>query len=439
VLLGVTDDPRHQARHPLTWAPAAGPLLAVGMPGSGCTTVLRRIATELTNRVEPADVYVIGRPEEWHDLPTAGRLAPIIDVEDGDRLARLVELLDGPDRGDTDRVVLIDGVRPALETCERVGGVALADRLLRSIGERRPGAAFAVTADRVGAMPGALLAVSRQVLVLHLPDPYDAAAFGIGPIARRAPIAGRAVEVATGLEAQIAQPAMGCAAPRPDESPPDPLAGLPARVTLPAANRRWDEGTALTLTVGLADRPRGLVSIALDAGAAVLVAGPDGSGRTATLACIGAAGLGAGATVLATGPERSALRDHPSTERSWCALAELDAAIHAHDHAASAPLLVLVDDADLVEDDVVALVSSARHASLAVAASTERLRHRFGHWTEPLRRGRWGIALRPARGDGELWCTTLPASPTTAWPPGRAYLLDHGRPRVIQVGQAVQP
>jgi S-DNA-T family DNA segregation ATPase FtsK/SpoIIIE len=104
---------------------------------------------------------------------------------------------------------------------------------------------------------------------------------------------------------------------------------------------------------------------------------------------------------------------------------------------ASRPQLVLVDDADLVDDGglLASLIQSmARGAHVVAAVRTDALRSGYGHWTRELRRSRLGIALAPQPEDGDLFGATFPRRMLPPNRPGCGLLVIDGRPVTVQVG-----
>jgi S-DNA-T family DNA segregation ATPase FtsK/SpoIIIE len=116
------------------------------------------------------------------------------------------------------------------------------------------------------------------------------------------------------------------------------------------------------------------------------------------------------------------------------ALADLVDGLLGHD----APAVVLVDDADAVDDPDGALVRLLRdrseHVHVVAAAAPDRVLSDYGHWTRELRRSRIGLALRPlAERDGELWHVSLPRHAPSPFGPGRGYLVHPDDVELVQV------
>ncbi len=156
--------------------------------------------------------------------------------------------------------------------------------------------------------------------------------------------------------------------------------------------------------------------------------GPARSGRTNTLAVIGRT-IGTDAVVV--GPPDSELAHRLGTDA--VAPGAVDGGL---DPAAA---VLLVDDADRVEDPagvLAALLERRDGVRLIAAASADRIRTRYGHWSAELRGCRTGLILRPGPLDGDLLGVTLPPRLDLPNLPGRGLLIADGRARVAQVALA---
>jgi S-DNA-T family DNA segregation ATPase FtsK/SpoIIIE len=309
------------------------------------------------------------------------------------------------------------------------------DELIDTLTARRPDVSVALAADRISAMPGALSATTPCKLLFRLPDPFDYASFGVRPGDPRRWPPGRAFDAATGLEVQVARSTLPDVIPPPGPGPrPDPIAVLARDLRLAdlkSPRHRNPSGDRLVLPLGQLDEPRSTATIDLGPGDHLLVAGPDGSGRSTTLATL-AATAAAGAEVLVSGPPRSALAGHAATRDRWVPLDRLH---HEVQRCGGRRTLVLLDDADLLDDRsgmLAGLLDRDPDVHVAVAAHAGRLRASYGHWTSPLRLARLGLALCPGPYDGELWATTLRP---IGGAPGRGQLVCHGRPTLVQVAR----
>jgi S-DNA-T family DNA segregation ATPase FtsK/SpoIIIE len=145
------------------------------------------------------------------------------------------------------------------------------------------------------------------------------------------------------------------------------------------------------------------------------------------------------ALVVAVAGARSPLRAGPAIERVVApeALEDAVSAVVAH----TGPALLLVDDAEQVDDRAGALASliahPPAHAHVVAAGRSEVLRTAYQHWTRAIRRSRAGLLLAPnADLDGELLGQVLPRRAPVALGPGRGWLVDGSDLVVVQVANA---
>ncbi len=291
------------------------------------------------------------------------------------------------------------------------------------------------TIDRPGAVPAAVASGFTQRWILRLADPSDARAFGVPPALITSAPPGRGVRVEDGLEIQIARPpeastgGTGAAV----VGGPVPIGVLPAVVdvaTLPAPD---GSGRRLILPVGIGDRSLGPAALVVHAGDHVLVTGRPRTGRTSALALLAdrwrAAAMPGPVAVVAFRP-------------SWLGdVADGGVVTGAGELAALAslggPALVLVDDAERVDDDgtLRALLTESVPGVLVVAAGhPDALRSQYGHWTQLVRRSRLGVLLQPdADVDGALLGAVLPRRSSVGPQPGRGYLVVDGRAELVQL------
>jgi DNA segregation ATPase FtsK/SpoIIIE, S-DNA-T family len=108
------------------------------------------------------------------------------------------------------------------------------------------------------------------------------------------------------------------------------------------------------------------------------------------------------------------------------------------------PTLVVVDDAESVDDDrnVLNELVSVHGADVTVVAAgrAEVLRGLFNHWTKTLRRSKLGVLLRPNPDlDGELLGVALPRRTAVAMTVGRGYLVNSGEYELVQVAEPSAP
>ncbi len=102
------------------------------------------------------------------------------------------------------------------------------------------------------------------------------------------------------------------------------------------------------------------------------------------------------------------------------------------------PILVVVDDADRVDDhdgELAAIVAGRRPGvTIAAAARLEAVRVAYGHWVREVTRSRCGLIMTAAgEVDGELLGVTLPRRPVIPARPGLAWVIDGRGHRLVQV------
>ena len=102
------------------------------------------------------------------------------------------------------------------------------------------------------------------------------------------------------------------------------------------------------------------------------------------------------------------------------------------------PILVVVDDADQVDDpdgELAAIVAGRRPGvTIAAAARLEAVRVAYGHWVREVTRSRCGLIMTaPGEVDGELLGVTLPRRTIVPARPGLAWLIDGRGHRLVQV------
>jgi hypothetical protein len=103
------------------------------------------------------------------------------------------------------------------------------------------------------------------------------------------------------------------------------------------------------------------------------------------------------------------------------------------------PSVLLVDDADLLDDGgvLLPLLQPGRRGLHVVAAGRgDRLRGLFRHWTIEVRRARLGVLLRADESDGDLLGVRLPRRTLTPWAPGRGWLVRDDEIELCQLARA---
>ncbi len=318
------------------------------------------------------------------------------------------------------------------------------------------GAACAVDAvlavGQPSAVPPTVLARCPRRWIHHLVDRHEALAWGFQATDVPPAVAGR-VAISAGLHAQLLRPVsprahLAVAGREPPPTGPRPIEVLAAHVAATSIGRGRDDGRGgLLLPIGLAFDTGEAIDLEVPDGEHVLVLGPARSGRSTALWRIVEAWRTARpagwAAVLAPRPRAGG---PPPTHR------DLD---HLFDDLpTTGPVLVAVDDAELVDGDadggrhggrgdrgrpsgLGALVAARRSGLLVVAAGKpDALRQAYGHWTTVVRRSRLGVVLSAGSElDGDLLGATLPRRRPIAARPGLAWLVCNGEVHLAQIAR----
>ncbi len=455
--LGWVDEPDRQRVSSFSWRPDLGPLLGVGLQGSGPRTLASTVTLAAADQWGSAcHIHVIDGGTGTL-LPLAG-LAPVgavVTAPQIERQRRLVEALaeelarrrDGRSTGARRRLLVVHGVTGLQQRWEESGHDRLWGQLLELVAEGTAAGMHVCCTAETSSVPHRLVGACEQRIVFRLGDRGDHAAFGIPTRAVPDLVTDRGlVPLGSGDAAlvQVARPTDGVAAAvarlsahhhAPDPADEPGFVGvLPQCVTAAELTRRADLPTAgsgrlaggLVLPVGVADQGLQVAELELAPGSHGLIAGPPRSGRTTAVATLAVA---AGAHhpevhVVVVGAATDELP--PTVEVVDAGSARL-AELAGH----PGPLLVLVDDADLTADDhgaLTRLVAERRPDRHVVAAGrNDRLRSRYGHWTREVRADGVGLLLVPdADLDGDLLGVRLPRRAPVGMHPGRAWLAGTG-------------
>lgn len=480
-VVGLVDEPSHQLQRPYVLDfDASGSVLVFGASGSGKTTLLRTTACALATAASPNDLHLYGldfasrglMPVEA--LPHCGGVVP---GEDEERVTRLFSILrkelsrrkDAFGRAGVSSledygqraegsfpriVVLLDDYGGFASAYERVNLGELLDVLPRLVAEGRPlGIHFVITADRRGSVPGSIVGIVPQKIVLRMAGDDDYASLGLDLKAVRGAHlpAGRAFVDGT-LEMQLAvagptADAAGQAAALAELGAriPDATAGGPLQVRiLPAlvsASELPPPDRALRATLGLGDDELAPAIVDL-AEAHFLITGPYRSGRSTALAAI-ASSVGGNPERWLLAPRRSPLRElngwaRVATSPEECEVLAQEAVARAS--VGGSPLIIVVDDADQLADGLVStsletIVRQGRDTEVRVVAAgeTQAVARAFSGWLRELRKDEHGLLLNAQPDiDGDILGVRLPRR-SVAGLPGRGYLVNRGVVELVQV------
>ncbi|MEV5750763.1 FtsK/SpoIIIE domain-containing protein [Actinoallomurus sp. NPDC052308] len=460
--LALADDPDRQTQYAVGWDPGAGNLLLYGVVGAGTTSALAALALATARRHAPDELHLYVLDMDAGDLsPLAGlpHTGAYVGVAERERRLRLVRLLrDELDRrkasggaGRPTWLVLIDNLGAFIADHDKdLTGMRLIEDLQRVYADGPAvGILIAATADRAGSVPGPWAALTQQKLVFRLADAGEYGYFDVPRGGVPAFVPGRAVVAASGQVIQLAWPGEDLTAAVAEVGALRPHARRVApRVGVLPAGVQLSELTAVPrvtgdpwwLPLGVGDTTLEPAGLTLYEGEHALIAGPARSGRSTALCAIAAVLTGrAGApAVLGYAPRRSPLRDAPGLARLVTDYEALDPAL---EELSGRPLVVLVDDADSVDDPhgVLNRLVSSNVADMHVVAAgrADALRRAYGHWTHSVRDSHCGVLLIPDHDlDGDLLGVGLPRTNRMAATPGRGYLVSDGTLDGVQVAQA---
>ena len=472
-VVGIVDDPDRQRLIPLSWDLRSGNLLLIGNAGVGASRALASLAAALDDdssgpHIYASHIYALhSGPAPIEQMAGRANVGDVIALADRARADRLVQELsnevqrrvrnDDRDHADRPRIVLmIDGMLAVRTELDDPTVPNNTWELLLKVLADGPAVDVisALTIDRPSVVSGPIGALGEQRWIFRLADRIDYSLFGLRQAEVPAMPDGRCIVGSTGLVAQVAEP--------PEPGPPTttttkrarPIRVLPTQVTV------GDLDTAATqlsarpwrIGIGLSDATLTTTAVELHAGEHLLVCGPSRCGRSSTLAALAQAvrirqtgqedrQAPARLRVACLAPGRSPLPTWLDNDfRATDASIELLMLRDASEVAQLAPeddrsTLLLVDDAELIDDPTGALtaIAHAERPDLAIVAAVraELLRSNYNHWARSLRRSRTAILLRPGDVDAELTGIAVPRRgiPTTL---GRGFLARDGELSVIQ-------
>jgi len=443
--IGLIDDPDQQRISPLQWLPTDGHLLIAGSPGAGATSALCTLAA-----ISTAEMYVIdGRgSDRLSGLAEHPLCVAVVRLHERERMMRLLYRLRRMVQTrlacgqQATTVLFIDGLDALRRTLDDLDTAAEFDALEEVLADgEAAGIAIVATVEHVAAVPASLLARCAHRWVMHLHDAHDGAIVGVN--AARVPPAGtpgRLVVAATGLVGQLV-----------NETKLSPLGAsdfsrVPQGITIVASliaasdlppGSAFDCSTSLPLGIDFASGDPH--SFELPDGEHLLIVGGARSGRSSTLARVAEAWREAhpDGSVAAILPRRSVIgvNNAVSMPTSASDTSILDGL------PPSGPLLLMVDDAELVDDPggrLAALAAGGRPNTCIVAAGRpDALRQLYGHWTTVVRRSRCGVVLTGGSDlDGDLLGVVLPRRTPVPARPGLAWSVANGRVVLTQIALA---
>jgi S-DNA-T family DNA segregation ATPase FtsK/SpoIIIE len=400
LLLGMVDDTDAQRRRPLRWHPDDGALLLLGGSGTGLTSALRLIA---------------------HQFGVTGSPPPCLVIDPSLDEVALHRVL-GAAAVDPTAVLLVDRLDLVRSRLEREGREMHLEMLVHALARQQ---GIVVATSSLAAVPSSFLPRCTTRWATHLHDPVDLTGLGLRPDDNPPALPGRIVIGGTGPDAALSaqlvlEPHGGCSPKSPSRT-----------------DRRWRHRPGNGLVIGTDLATGDAVSLCVEDGEHVMVSGGRRTGRTTALTAL----TGAWPTARPNGVVVTA--DGQGAGGRRCSAIEAIVASAVDNAANSRPTLLVIDDADAVDDETGVLRSllDARLPllTLAIALHPGALRGRYGHWTQEVRRHRTGLALLGGDDDGDTWGVVLPRRLPLAPAPGRALVVRRGivdeliGPRIVLV------
>ncbi|MEU6120647.1 FtsK/SpoIIIE domain-containing protein [Streptomyces sp. NPDC047123] len=459
---GVEDLPADQARRPVVVDFAGfGHLMIGGAPRSGRSQVLRTIAGSLARTHSVADVHLYGIDCGNGALNALTRLphcGAVVGRNQTERVVRLINRLKGEltrrqdllaDKGYADigeqradaaaderlphLVVLLDRWEGWLPTLGEVDHGSLTDEITTIMREGASvGLHMVMTGDRQ-ILVGRISSLTEDKYGLRLADRSDFSMLGIP--ARKVPeeiAPGRAFKNESGTETQFALlsedstgqgqaaaiAAIGEQAAARDAGVPRHLRPfrvdtLPSRITFDEAWELRDPDAArsrLWALVGIGgDEVMGHGPDLAQGVPAFVIAGPAKSGRSTVLMNMARSFRAQGVRLVVIAPRLSPLRELEGTEGVLKVFTgddvdedEFEELIDEADASREDPVVVLVDDAEMLEDADAAsqfkrIIQRGAELGLALvlAGDEEDVCSGFSGWQVDAKKGRRGILLSP--------------------------------------------
>ena len=484
LVFGVADDPDNQAQPVVAFNPdKEGNLAVFGASGSGKSVFLRTIALAagFTAHGSPCHVYGIDFGNHalsmLESLPHVGSIVPGADHE---RLTRLLlflretiddravrysgasaatitdyrRLANAPDEPRI--IVLVDGLTAFRAAYETGGTVRWLDLFTSLAADGRPvGVHFVISVDQRTGMPSPLAAAVQRRVVLRMAHPDDYSFLGVaGDVLSLASPPGRGLlggaeiqcAVLGGTSEVMAQSravsAFGDAVRQTGLSKAPPIRSLSGRVLmddLPSeVEGRPVLGISSTSLSARSFEPRG----------SFVVTGPSGSGRTTSLASLTRSlhRWNAAMTLYFVTPKRSselaALSEWTEVAAGLDAVVALAARLQAelHEGTHHGPMAVVIERVDdlagtAAESPLSGLVKACIDCGHFVVAEGEAMffSSNFG-LSGVVKTSRSGLALQPDGIEGQtVFRSSFPAFNRADLPEGRGFLVERGRPELLQV------
>jgi DNA segregation ATPase FtsK/SpoIIIE, S-DNA-T family len=474
VLVGLEDRPRDHAQTPHTIdLTASGHALVVGQLGSGATTTLHQIASDLAGHYSPADVHVYaidGGAGSLAALTTFPHVGDVVGASDVERFTRLVDRLtrtidarrEHLANASTDFarwraaapvaapwiVLLVDDFASVRESAEQIDLGRLLERFTALL-QNGPavGVHVVIATTQAADLRSRLINLMPARLVLRCADSADYALADVrlGPTAARRVVPGRAV-AAGGIDVQVCLPdpgAAGAAVARWQHV--DRARGPRTVPRLPSSvDRHALDGHTEGLVIGVGGPEIEPVTLSPEGAPVLLVAGPRQSGRSTALGGLVESMRRPPDHVVVIAPRPSPLRELAERRAFRLVRGADDAAGALEDFVgpAAAGRLLVIDDAEAlgslngIGDRLERIVreSSEHGVTVLVGARVNDLPGWFEPWARYVISLRRVVLLQPTVDDAMIFGVRLPAVPAPSLP-GRGVLIDGQRTVVVQVAR----
>ncbi|MDQ0734119.1 FtsK/SpoIIIE domain-containing protein [Arthrobacter agilis] len=481
MLLGVADDPAHQAQPTVFYAPDTdGNMAFLGAGGSGKSAALRTLAigAAVTVRGGPMQVYGIDCASNGlqmlDQLPHVGA---ILDGEDSERIGRLLRYLRGIIDERADRfaevragtiteyrklagkpdepriLLLVDGLSTFRENYEFKGSARHFELFQQIATDGRPmGVHVVVTGERTNALPPSLAASIQRRIVLRLAGKDDYAMLGVPKdvLSATSPPGrglsdGQEIQLAIfGGNANLALQAREVEKLR-DAMLRQGVPQAPGVLSLPETMDLdvLPMGAPGSPVIGVDDF--NLEPAAIAARGGFMVSGPPGAGRTVALVTLAAALQRSSPQTrrIYFGSRKSSIASLPVWDEAYATpaavqpeLARLMALTTESDDAVAFFIEGVTEFTDSpAEMELSTLVKAAIKANQWVVGEAET-----STWSSawnlagPFKSGRRGLLLNPGEIDGDtLLSTSVGRTAGNRFIPGRGYLIGRGKAYKVQV------
>lgn len=437
---GLIDEPGKQRQRPFIWERSEGHLALYGMPGTGPERAAESAVASACSVPEDLQVFVLRFGNHRYDsLANISGITPVIEPDDFERQARLIRNLGAELRrrnrsassSESAIIVVIDDIGACLRSFEPFHLAPLLETLTEILTRGYTARIHVIaTAFSAGAIRTRTAIGFTTRLAFSFADRSHYAGLGIRGQHRQTLGFGRGIDVSSELMVQVATDHSGMEFPARAVVPP--IRVMPRIVEdLPTSaqtlTRPWH------IPLGIGERQLTEIGVDLDVGDHLLVAGPVRSGKTTTLALIAGQVYSANPQIhlVAVTPRRSSLGDPARFEHivdDPAAVPELGRALVS----ANRPILILVDDAELVEGLEDVLKTRQPNVTVVAAIRSTEATRLYAHWTRRIRDS--GNVLLLGTDHGDQLGLSIPRFLTNP-PAGRGFLCTHGSVEAIQVAR----